>query len=152
MLLADDDEGSVSELVESSITNSNDEQIQQFVKFTRPAKRHGSPGGHFLVAAAELVLASFLIIAGLATVLPSVIGLTSPQELVNFIAQITSSLSLQTLSNPVVPALELMLAVLLLFGAFHTVRLAASNLTEVGVVRHPSPTSKLGREATAGDR
>jgi maltodextrin utilization protein YvdJ len=136
LMFLDISQESIQQLVDKNLNNSHDEQVKQFLKFTQVGKkRRGSIRDYLLVAVAELIIASFLIIAGLAAVLPSVLGLTSPQELVSFIGQITSKVSIQALSDPAVPALELLLAVLLLLGAFHTVQLAALNL---GKIEHVS--------------
>jgi hypothetical protein len=126
MLLAESS-ASLEALIDRKLVGSHDEHVEEFLRLVQPQSK-STARGNLLVAAAELVLASFLIIAGLVTVLPAVVGFTSPEQLVVFIGQITSRVSLQTLSDPVVPALELLLAVALLLGAFHTVRLAATNL------------------------
>ena len=139
MLLGTSQEA-LGEQVDKKLNGSHDEHVTQFLGLIKPAKKKGSAGGYFLAAAGELILASFLIIAGLATILPSVVGLTSPQQLVSFITQITSNISLQTLHNPVIPALELLLAIGLLLGAFNTVRLAAIQLSDTGVM--PAPEQK----------
>jgi hypothetical protein len=138
LMLLDTSEESLQQLIDTKLSNSHDEEIKRFLKLTRSSKNEkGSTRDYFLVAIGELLIASFLIISGLATLLPSVFGLSSPQELVNFIAQITSKISVQTLSDPMVPGLELLLAILLLLGAFHAVRLAALNLRKIENVSHP---------------
>jgi hypothetical protein len=131
MLLGESRE-SIARVVNDKITSSHDEQIQEFVSILQREKApKGSSKGYLLTATGELILASFLIIAGLTTILPSVVGLSSPEELVSFIGQITSSVSVQTLRSPIIPAMELLLAIGLLLGAFHTVRIAASHLGEI---------------------
>lgn len=131
MLLGESKE-SIERVVNDKLSSSHDEQIQEFVSILQREKaKKGSSKAYILTAAGELILASFLIIAGLTTILPSVVGLSSPEQLVSFIGQITSSVSVQTLRNPIIPAMELLLAIGLLLGAFHTVRIAALHLGEI---------------------
>jgi hypothetical protein len=143
LMLLHTSQDSLEELVNSKLSNSHDEQVKQFLYLTQQPWKNSQENlrDHLLAAIGELVIASFLIIAGLATILPSVMGLTSPQQIVNFIGQISSSISVQTLSDPIVPALELFLAILLLLGAFHTVRLAALNLARARIMPPDSISS-----------
>ena len=142
MLLGQSKE-SLRQLLDLNLAQSHDEHIVEFLELMKPGKKKGiSAQSYLIVAIGELILSSFLLIGGLATILPSLVGLTSPEQLVSFIGDITQRISVPTLSNPIVPILELVLALALLFGAFNTVRLASINLQEMDVIATSVPLSK----------
>ncbi|HZW56534.1 MAG TPA: hypothetical protein VFF30_09620 [Nitrososphaerales archaeon] len=122
------------EIIESTLVNSRDEDVERFLSFLKP-KKSASEKWYFLMALGESILAVFLFIGGVALLSPAMIGLTSPQQLLTFFDEITSSLSVRALSNPAVPLLDFLMALGLLFAAFSTLRIAASSLKETGVSR-----------------
>ena len=124
-------QGSLNNLIEEKISSSRDPQISAFVsQIASKKKKPESIRGTFLIAIGEMVLAAILSILGLALFAPSVTGLSSPQQITSYFAEIFAPLysSQSTLTSGVVPAGEFILAILLLVGAFYNLRTAASNL------------------------
>ena len=134
MLLNPNDE-SVSQVLSASILNSGDPEISRFVGLVQKKEKRSSEGGYFLIAIGEIILASMLFIGGIALVSPTILGLGAPQEFSNFVITIAQSISQLTLTNPLVPALEFIIALSLLLGAFFTLRAASESLKETGIPR-----------------
>jgi hypothetical protein len=134
MLLNPNDEPLATE-ISLSLLRSNDPEISRFVGLVQKKEKRATEGGYFLIAVAEIILASVLFIAGLALVSPTVVGLKSPGEFSKFVNTTAQAISNQTLSNPLVPALEFIVALSLLLGAFFTLRAASESLKETGIPR-----------------
>ncbi|MGI0092057.1 MAG: hypothetical protein ACREBS_10135 [Nitrososphaerales archaeon] len=144
MLLNPSDE-SLRKLVEDKIVSSRDDQVVEFVGMLQ-SRRSLNVKGSILAALGEMVLASFLVIVGLAILAPSMVGFGSPDQLSNYFIQIASSWSVQSFAgNPVVPAIEFVLALVLLLGAFYNLRIAAMNLESVKSTGE-APSRKNPRE------
>ena len=80
VLLSENDAG-LSRTVQENIVASHDEQVSKFMLSIQPTGNTGSRRGQFLTALGELVLASFLVIAGLSLLAPSLMGIKSPESL-----------------------------------------------------------------------
>jgi hypothetical protein len=126
MLLSGSD-ASLQTLVNEKIISSHDEEIVKFVSMMNSRKPE-SGWSSLLIAISEMLLASILAVVGLALLAPSVVGFSSPGQLSSYFSQIASTISPKSLSNPIIPAGEFIIAVLLLIGAFYNLRIAASNL------------------------
>jgi hypothetical protein len=78
-----------------------------------------------------MILASLMAILGIAILAPSVGGLSSSVQLFNYFSEIFQSAAVsQSSLTPVVPAIDLVLSLLLLLGAFYTLRMATTTLKE----------------------
>ena len=118
---------SLRHVIDERIASSHDEQITDFVSLLQSRKSLNMKGA-ILAAIGEMVLASFLVIVGLAILAPSVVGFGSPNQLSNYFVQLVSSSVLTFAGSPVVPIVEFVLALVLILGAFYNLRLAAVNL------------------------
>lgn len=134
MLLNPTDE-SLEAVLRNSLVNSTDPEVSRFMSLVQKKDKRSSEGGYFLMAVAEIILASILFIAGLALISPTILGLGSPAQFSNFVTTIAETVSRQTLTNPVVPPLEFILALSLLLGAFFTLRAASESLKETDIPR-----------------
>ncbi len=133
LMLLSGSEGTLPAVAKEKIVSSHDEQISAFVSEISTASSKKSTGGKSLlfIAISEMILAAFLAVTGLAILAPSIVGFSSQAQLVAYFDQIISGISVQSLSGPVIPAVEFILAVLLLIGAFYNLRLAAVHLKTI---------------------
>jgi hypothetical protein len=129
LMLLSGSSGTLPSEVREKIVSSHDEQISAFVAAigTSTKKSKGGKSALF-IAISDMVLASILAVLGLALLAPSVVGLSSPTQLVSYFDQVVSAISTKSLSNPIIPAAEFLIAVVLLIGAFYSLRIAAENL------------------------
>ncbi len=134
MLLNPSDEP-LSEVLDSTFVDSNDPDVMRFVSLLQKKEKRSSEGGYFLIAIGEIILAGLLFISGVALISPTILGLGSPAKFLAYFNSISSAISLQALSNPIVPALEFIIALSLLLAAFFTLRMAAESLKETGISR-----------------
>jgi hypothetical protein len=123
-------QGSDSQLrtqVQGRLANSHDESIGRFVE----ALQVGKPP-HTLrlvtMAIGELLLASFLVVVGAATLAPQVAGISTTQ---GFLQYATSSAATTLTKSPFsayLPFMEFAIGVVLMLSAFAVLRQAALNL------------------------
>jgi hypothetical protein len=132
LMLLSGTEGSLPEIVRERIVSSHDEQISAFVSIiSDPSKKTAGGKSRLFTALSEMVLASILAVVGLALLAPSIVGLGSQQQLEVYFDQIINGISVQSLSNPIIPAAEFIIAVVLLIGAFYNLRIAAETLKAI---------------------
>ncbi len=132
VLLSENDE-TLSRAIRDNITDSHDEQVIKFMSLIQPAKKPFSRRGMFLTALGELVLASFLTIAGISLLAPSIMGLQSPHQLLAYFTELINGISPASLSDPLIPFLDFLFALLLLFGSFYLLRHSSVELKESGL-------------------
>ncbi|MHB8565545.1 MAG: hypothetical protein ACYC7D_04335 [Nitrososphaerales archaeon] len=131
LVLLNPSEDSLKKLVDDRIASSHDDHILRFLSLIQP-KKHVNVRGSVLAAMSEMILAAFFVVVGLAILAPSITGLTSPAQLLNYFSQIASSWSAQSLaSNPVVPIVEFVFALVLVLGGFYNLRMAATSLQAI---------------------
>jgi len=130
LMLLSGSETSLQILVKEKIVSSHDEEVVKFVSMMSSRKPE-SRWASLLIAISEMLLASILAVVGLALLAPSILGFSSPDQLSSYFSQIVSTISPKSLSNPVIPAGEFIIAVLLLMGAFYNLRIAAANLRAI---------------------
>jgi hypothetical protein len=118
--------------VEEKFLASHDEDVNKFLNVIR-SSRGASELGYFLMALGELILAAFLLIGGLASVAPALLGLSSASAIADYFQGIISAISSSGLSNPEVAFLDFAFAVGLLLAGFYCLKVASGNLKEAGV-------------------
>ncbi len=133
MVLLSDSQQTLRKVVQDKVMSSHDEDITRFLGVIQD-KHKTSQLGYFAMALGELILAAFLLIAGLATVVPSLLGVNSPTQLANYFGGIISAISSSGLSNSTLALLNFVFAIALLLAGFYSLKVASSNLKEVGVV------------------
>lgn len=124
------------EVLQKSFLESEDPYVRRFVTLLQ-SKRGKEEGGNFPVALGEIVLASFLAIVGLAAFVPVMAGLSTPQQWYGYFS---STLAPSFTSGPLrfgIPLLDFVFAALLLLGAFYSLRRAARNLKNAGLIVEP---------------
>jgi hypothetical protein len=135
LMLLNPDDQILSKEISSSLVNSNDPEISRFIKLVQKKDDRATEGGYFLIAVAEIILSSVLFISGLALISPSILGLGSPVQFSQFVTTTAQAIANETRTNPLVPALEFIIALALLLGAFFTLRAASDSLKETGMPR-----------------
>jgi len=122
----------ITSLVEDRIISSQDSQVAGFVRMIQETGRKPAKvKGLVFIAIGEMILASLMAILGIAILAPSVGGLSSPVQLFNYFSEIFQSAAVsQSSLSPVVPAIDLVFSLLLLLGAFYTLRMATTTLKE----------------------
>ncbi len=133
LVLLSGNQSMLRKTVEEKFHASHDEDVTKFLSVVRSAGK-ASPPGYFLMALGELILAAFLVIAGLAAVAPVLLGLSSPSELANYFQGIITAISSSGLSNPVIAFLDFAFGVALLLAGFYSLKVASINLKDTGVV------------------
>jgi hypothetical protein len=133
LMLLSGSQGTLSDTVIQKIISSHDEQISAFVAELNVASTKKTSGGRstLFISLSEMILAAILAVVGLATLAPSIVGFSSQTQLVAYFDQIVTGISVGSLSSPVIPAAEFIMAVLLLIGAFYNLRIAAENLRTI---------------------
>jgi hypothetical protein len=130
-----DSDAELRQVIQRSLVHSQDEYTTRFVALLSAA-RPSKEGGNLPVALAEIVLASFLTIVGLAAFVPVLAGVSTPQQ---WLAYLSSAVSAPT-SGPLyygIPVLDFAFAAILLLGAFYSLRRAAKNLKSAGMMVEP---------------
>jgi hypothetical protein len=125
LVLLTGSEEALRRIIRSQFAGSHDDQIRMFSSLLG-AERPSGAKSLFFSSLGQLVLASFLIIAGLVTLAPGLLGLTSPAQIVNYFVQALQAFSVKPLADPLLPLIDFLLAVGLLLSAFSTLRLASS--------------------------
>lgn len=133
LVLLSENDDSLLKAAQEGVINSHDEQVAKFVSLIQPAKKRESARGKFVTALGELILASFLTILGLSLLAPSLMGLKSPEQLLSYFAEIVNGISASSQSNPIIPALDFVFALLLLMGSFYLLRHASSDLKDANL-------------------
>ena len=119
--------------LESRILYTHDESVKRFVSSLQLTRKPDTFRLAF-IALGELLLASLLIVAGTVSLVPNLIGATSPQAVISYlVTQISSSLSSSPLYS-VASLVAFLVGVALLLSAFYTLRQAALNVREMGLL------------------
>jgi len=119
-------------ILEKSFVESQDEYVTRFVGLVQP-RRASRGDGNIPMAVGEIVLASFLTIIGLASFVPIMAGLNTPQQ---WLGYFSGALSASFTGGPLrfwVPLLDFVFSAALLLGAFYSLRRAARNLKNAGM-------------------
>jgi len=123
-------------VLERSLLESQDSYVMRFVSLLQ-SRRPAGDDGNLPVAVGEIVLASFLTIIGLAAFAPVMAGLSTPQQWLDYFS---SALGPSSANGPLyfgVPLLDFVFSAMLLLGAFYSLRRAAKNLKNAGMVLGP---------------
>jgi hypothetical protein len=120
-------------MLERSLLESQDAYVMRFLRLLQ-TRRPSEEDGNLPVALGEIVLASFLTIVGLAAFVPVMAGLSTPQQWLDYF---TSAFAPSLTNGPLrfgAPLLDFVFSALLLLGAFYSLRRAAKNLKNAGMI------------------
>jgi hypothetical protein len=131
-VLLEGSEGALQNSVRERVLESHDEQVRQFVGAVQSGRKRGN-AQLVVIGLGELVLASILILVGTVALVPNVVGMNTPQELLSYFStQILAPLANSPLSQ-YASAIEFLIGAFLLFAAFHTLRQAALSFKGMGL-------------------
>ena len=123
-------------VLERSLLESQDGYVMRFVSLLQ-SRRPSEEDGNLPVALGEIVLASFLTIVGLAAFVPVMAGLSTSQQWLDYFS---SALAPSFTNGPLsagIPLLDFVFSATLLLGAFYSLRRAAKNLKNAGMILDP---------------
>ncbi len=121
----------LAQQLQERVLASHDPDVKRFVTAIEPFRASRS-WGQVLVGVGELVLAAFLTVAGLISIVPAILGLSSPAEVTRYLQDALAGISAAGASDPVVLAMDFGVAIFLLLAALYTLRQAGTRLREVG--------------------
>ncbi len=124
----------LSQAVREKIVGSHDEEVEKFLSLIKPRNKQASRTGSFVIAIGELIFAALLSIIGLSLIAPAVMGFQAPSQLLSYFRDLTSSISISSLSNPLIPFLDFLFSLVLLLGAFYVLRHASSNMKDADLL------------------
>jgi hypothetical protein len=128
----------LKEQLETKLKDSKDESLQRFV---RALSAEGEARTSLvMIALGELVLASFLILAGTVVLLPTLAGINTASELVTYFSESFNGVVANTALSPYLPFVEFILGLVLMLSAFYALRHAATSLKEAGFAVEPGET------------
>ncbi|MDG6998506.1 MAG: hypothetical protein JRN15_05255 [Nitrososphaerota archaeon] len=133
LVLLSQNEEELAQVVSERIAGLHDEHISKFLSMLNLKKTSPGRRGPFLIALGELVLASFLSIAGLTLIAPSLQGFGSSSQFLEYFQQLVLKMSPSSITNPVLPVLDFLLAISLLLGAFYLLRQSSKDLKQLGI-------------------
>lgn len=126
-------EAELQDRLDGMIVRSNDESIHRFVKALQFRGGGGQTGRLLIIAMGDLLLASLLVIAGAVILVPTVVGVSTLQGLVQFFAERASESTFGSLLTPYLSFVEFAMGALLVISAFYSLREAAANLKQAGI-------------------
>ncbi len=116
-----------------SFVDDSDDDVRRLTRAIMPERREDRRGSA-LIAAGEILFASFLAILGIGSFMPSMVGLGSPRQLFDFFAgQLAPSFGQGPLALAA-PVIDLAFSFLLVVGALLLLRRASLELKEAGLV------------------
>jgi hypothetical protein len=124
-------------VLERSLVESQEDYALRFVSALQSRRPPSRDDGNLPVALGEIVLASFLTIIGLASFVPVLAGLTTPQQ---WLGYFSGDLAPSITKGPFflgVPLLDFVFSAMLLLGAFYSLRRATKNLKKAGMILEP---------------
>lgn len=132
LVLLQPSDKALKEQIQAGIVRSNDESILKFVDSLQSVKKPGS-SRLVVIALGELTFASLLVLVGAVALIPTVVGASTPADLVRYFADhLYGGIGNSPLS-PYVSAIEFAIGAVLMLSAFYTLRQAAMNLKEAGL-------------------
>ncbi len=132
MALLYQSEEELRERLEDKITGSHDENVRRFV---RALQSHGpeETRGRLALALGELFTAAILVVAGAVILIPTVAGVSTLSDLVQYFAERTSGPIGTSPLSPYLTFMEFAVGAALILSAFFALREAALNLRRAGL-------------------
>ncbi len=118
--------------LEGKITESNDESVRRFVEALQ-TEGPAATGRRLALALGELLTAAILVVAGAVVLIPTVVGVNTLSNLVQYFAERTSGTLGTSPLSPYLSFMEFAVGVVLLLSAFFALREAALNLKQAGL-------------------
>jgi hypothetical protein len=122
-------DAALKEIVDRAFTHSGDAEMLRFAALLQTGRKPGGRGP-LLIALGEILLASFLAILGVVAFIPSLSGMLTPHQFMDYFSKV---LAPSFSSGPLyigAPALDFVFASVLMLCALYTLRQASRNIKE----------------------
>lgn len=123
MLLQQTDPDIIPE-VRNRIFQSKEEQVVEFKRIIQVERTVGTRGLIF-ISVGGMILASVMMLVGLALISPSLLGFLTPEDLIRFFESVDASVIQFGLSMSLIVLIDFTIAVLMMIGAFYSLMQAA---------------------------
>ena len=132
MALLYQSEEELRERIEEKVAGSHDDNVRRFV---RALQSHGpeETRGRLALALGELLTSAIHVLAGAVVLIPTVAGVGTLSNLVQYLAERTSGTVGTSPLSPYLTFMEFAVGVVLLLSAFFALREAAVNLRRAGL-------------------
>lgn len=120
-------------VVQTGLLDTHDEQLQR-VLHSLSSGRPEKNGNSVALALGQLILGSFLMVAGIAAIAPFLMGVTNSSALAKFFGAALSNAAAAPAFFPVLPELVILLSVALLLSALYALRRASVTLKDAGYI------------------
>jgi hypothetical protein len=121
------------EVIEKGLKDTHDEQLQRVLR-SLTAGGQAKKGNGVGLALGELILGSFLMVAGIVAIAPFLVGVSDPNALAKFFGTALSNFTPAPGFFTALPELVVVLAVALLLSSLYSLRKASETLREAGYV------------------
>lgn len=120
-------------VVQTGLLDTHDEQLQR-VLHSLSSGRPEKNGNSVALALGQLILGSFLMVAGIAAIAPFLMGVTNSSALAKFFGAALANAAAAPAFFPVLPELVILLSVALLLSALYALRRASVTLKDAGYI------------------
>jgi hypothetical protein len=127
----------LQDTLDKAFKEAGDADMQRFVRLLQSRRRPGGLG-ILLISLGEIILASFLTVLGIVVFIPALIGLVMPQQFLDYFSRIVVPALASSPLFVVAPALDFVLASVLMLCAFYTLRQASHNIRESAMILETS--------------
>jgi len=131
-VLLEGSDSALKERVKERLLDSSDDDLRRFVDSMQRERKRGT-GQQMVVGIGELVLASILVLAGSVALIPTVVGINTPQGLLAYFSTLVVTPLANSPFAAYASAIEFLIGGFLLLAAFYTLRQAAQSLKVVGL-------------------
>ncbi|MDA4121330.1 MAG: hypothetical protein OK404_02860 [Thaumarchaeota archaeon] len=118
--------------LDRKLKDSQDESIRRFVNALQVGA-NPEPGRLFTIALGELILASFLVVAGILILVPIVVGVNTPAALIQYFAARAYGTMGASPLGQYVTFVQFAVGTMLMLSAFYSLRHGALHLKEMGL-------------------
>jgi len=118
-------------VVQRGLADTHDEQVHRVLDSLTAAKTEKKDNG-LALAVGQLILGSFLMVAGVSAIAPLLMGATSPGAIASFFSNALSTASASPVFFPALPELVVVLSMALLLSALYSLRRASVTLKDAG--------------------
>ena len=132
MALLYQSEEELRERIEEKVAGSHDDNVRRVVRALQ-SQGPEETRGRLALALGELLTAAILVVAGAVVLIPTVAGVGTLSNLVQYLAERTSGTVGTSPLSPYLTFMEFAVGVVLLLSAFFALREAAVNLRRAGL-------------------
>ncbi len=117
--------------VRERVSSRQDAEVNSFIELFQKPRENIVP--QLVMAAGEILLASFLLFFGLGLISPALVGFQGPDAFLNYFISTEVSLVNAIPFSPFVILIDFIIAIALLSAAFYAIRASAEKLAKAGL-------------------